>query len=64
MTFNRQPKILKENKMCERMVCRDVEEPGAAGVTSEEMLGKQHNSLERRHIIAALGSQQLHLCVG
>lgn len=59
-----QPKILKENKMCEYMVCRDVEEPGAARVTSEETLRKQHNLLERRHIIAALGSWHLHLCVG
>lgn len=57
-------KILKENKMCECMEYGDVEEPGAAGVTSEETLGKQHNLLERRHVIAALGSQHLHLCVG
>lgn len=50
--------------MCECMVYRDVEEPGAARVTSEETLGKQHNLLERRHVIAALGSRHLHLCVG
>lgn len=59
-----QPKILKENKMCECMAYRDVEEPGAARAISEETLGKQHNLLERRHVIAALGSQHLHLCVG
>lgn len=51
-----QPKILKDNKMCERMAYRDVGESGAARVTSEEMLGKQHNLPERRHVIAALGS--------
>lgn len=58
------PKILKDNKMCERMAYRDVGEPGAARVTSEEMLGKQHHLPERRHVIAALGSWHLHLCVG
>ena len=42
--------------MCECMAYRDVGEPGAARVTSEEMLGKQHNLPEGRHIIAALGS--------
>lgn len=59
-----QPKILKENKLCECMAHRDVEELGAARVTSEETLGKQHNLLARRHVIAALGSRHLHLCVG
>lgn len=49
--------------MCECMAYRDVEEPGAARAISEETLGKQHNLLERRHVIAALGSQHLHLCV-
>lgn len=31
--------------MCECMEYGDVEEPGAARVTSEETLGKQHNLL-------------------
>lgn len=59
-----QPKILKENKLCECRACRDVEALGAARVTSEESLAKQHNLPERRHVIAALGSRHLHLCVG
>jgi len=42
--------------MSECMAYRDVEESGAARVTSEETLGKQHNLLERRHVIAAPGS--------